>query len=123
MEDYKLVIEEKRHDNSNTKKKVACVGTHDLTLKFNLEASVTKRTSRQLIHLWRDLKGKAKKETRATTARDRELEEELMFFISPPPSLSAAVLEIFLEKVLSIWLSHADWWLARTLRAPTADTA
>ena len=60
MEDYKQVIEGKRHDNSNNKKKAHA--WEQLTQKFNLEASVTKRTSKQLLHLWRDLKGKAKKE-------------------------------------------------------------
>ena len=58
LEDFKRVLEEKGHDNNNKKK--ARVWEH-LTLKFNLEASVTRKTSKQLIHLWRDLKGKAKK--------------------------------------------------------------
>ena len=60
MEDYKQVIEDKRHDSSNNKKKAHA--WEQLTQKFNMEASVTKRTSKQLTHLWRDLKGKAKKE-------------------------------------------------------------
>ena len=60
MDSYKDVIEDKRHDVRNIKRKTEA--WDKLTDTLNTDARVTKRTSKQLKHLWADMKGNAKKE-------------------------------------------------------------
>ena len=60
MDSYKDVIEDKRHDVRNIKRKSEA--WDKLTDTFNTDARVTKRTSKQLKHLWAHMKGNAKKE-------------------------------------------------------------